>query len=1143
MKCGARHSRQSTTSGARRGTGDLWEVTVRALIGSSLRLAPVALAIGIVVLVAGVLQARAAAVQAYPEYAPLVVQVQTEAPGLSAIEVEQLITVPLEDELNGIAFLSSITSQSFTGLSTVDLKFQAGTDELRARQLVAERLAQGPGVANIGSPPVMIQPLSSTGRVMMISLSSSQLSLLDLSTLARWKIRPRLLGVPGVANVSIFGLRDQQLQVLVDPTRLHQNGLTLDQIIDSTGNALWSSPLTFVEASTPGADGFIDTPNQRLAIQHILPIGNAADLAQVAVDNGGDPVIKLGQVTDVVQDHPPLSGDAVLDGGQGLILVVEKFPGADTLQVTRHLQDAMNSMKPGLSGVTVDTTVYQQASFVRQALHNIGLAGLMGLVLMLLLLGAVLASWRAVVISLVTVPLALVAAGYVLYLRGASFNLVTFAGLAVAIGIIVDDTVVSVLEVRRRLRERAAPGDKRAALVLEACLSVRRPLVWAVAVIALATVPLLFFTGVTDSFARTLVFTYLLAVAASLAVALTVTPALASLLGGGSRAGAGEVSRRRGRVLRWFAAHPILAWFLVGLTVLCAFAAVPQVRARNAILPALADRDLVVSWQTLPGTSLPEMDRISNDVSGRLRAIPGVAHVSAEVGRALTSDQITDVNSGELWVGLRSSANYSRTLTAIRALLDSYPGIAHTVLSYPDQQLRQVAAQQTGSAVRVRLYGQDFTLLSQQAEAIRARLGGVAGVVSPAVQSPAQQPTIEVQVNLAAAQKYGLKPGDVRRAATTLIYGLPVGSLYQDQQIFDVVVRGVAADRSDLGSVQNLLIDTPSGAQVKLSDVASIRIAPDPVAVQHDATSRYLDITADVRGRPVGAVLADVRATVSGMQLPVAYHATVSSDLSARSTADHRVLFFALGVLVAVFLLLQAATQSWRRAQLALLLLPSAVAGAAPAAYLVGGITTLGALLGVALVFGVAVRNTLSLLGAYQVVERAGPVPSRRDLLLAATSQRARAILATALATAGALAPFLLLDGVPGGELLRPLAATAIGGLVTATLVALLVLPALYLRTVPAGPGTGIDLSVAGPAERDEARDPQGGAADRAWAAVDKTGGAPPDGRPPVIPHQRGDGHPLVDGHPPADSAGTGEGAGTAAAADPVDAAEGEVER
>ncbi|HSV68271.1 MAG TPA: efflux RND transporter permease subunit [Mycobacteriales bacterium] len=1035
---------------------------MRWIVGSSLRSARLVVAAAVALLAVGIIQLRHAPVDAYPEFVPPTVQIQTEALGLSAAEVEQLITVPLEqDLLNGVPWLDKITSESRTGLSSIDLVFEAGTNVLRARQMVQERLSQAHALPAVGSPPIMIQPLSSTSRVMMIGLSSKELSLIDMSVLARWKIRPKLMGIPGVASVAIWGQRDRQLQVQVDPDRLRQYGISLNQVIDTAGNALWVSPLTFVEASTPGTGGFIDTASQRFGVQHILPITSPAQLASVTVEDSGGRRLRLGDVAHVVEDHQPLIGDAVLDGAPSLMLVIQKFPEANTLAVTKAVEEAMAALTPGLSGVQIDTTVYRPASFLETALHNLGIRGLIGLVLVGALLLAFF-SWRVALISFVTIPLALVAAAYVLYLRGAPFNMMILAGLAAALGAVVDDAVVGVDVVRRRLRERRGSDDGRStsAVIVEALLEVRGPLMYATLVVLIAALPVAVLGGVAGSFTRPLVVAYCLAVLASMLVALTVTPALAHLLLAGARP-----ERRPSPMARWtertfdrvaarFVGRPGRAYAVVAVLVLAGLAVIPQLD-RRSLIPAPRDQDVLIQVQAAAGTSLQEMDRITTTASRELRALPGVRDVGVHVGRAIISDRPVNVNSAEVWVSMAGSADHGSTLAAIQRVVNGYPGLRNQVLTYQEDRL---AAARTGPAqpLVVRVYGPDLQVLRTEAETVRRELAAVSGVVRPVVETPAVEPTLQIEVNLATAEKYGIKPGDVRRSTATLLSGLLVGNLYDEQKIFDVVVWGTSPTRHSLTSVQNLLIDTPSGGHVRLRDVASVRIGPYPTVIRHDAVSRSLDVTAGVSGRQLGAVVADVKSRLGALTYPLEYRAEVVSATGEQGSGP-LVLGFALAAVVGIVLLLQAASRSWRVAALLLVTLPLAGVGGVLAGSLAGGIMSAGALTGFLVVLAVTVRHGLLLVRGYQRLAESEAVDGT-ELVRRGTRERVAPIMLTALATAAAVLPFAVSGGVAGTEILHPLAVVVLGGLVTSTLVTLFVLPALYLRfgssQRPAPPGS-----------------------------------------------------------------------------------------
>ena len=506
-------------------------------IERSLRFRMLIVPVAVALMVAGILALRSAPVDVLPEFGLPTVQVQTENLGLSAAEVEQLVTVPLEqDLLNGVKGVDSIRSDTVAGLSSITLVFERGTDVLRARQLVAERLSQPHAFPSVGGAPQMIQPVSSTNRVLMIGLSSRQISPIQLSVLARWTVRPRLMGIPGVANVAIWGHRDRQLQVLVDPRRLRDRGVSLSDVVRTSGNAQLVSPLTYLNASTPGTGGFIDGPNQRLGVRHILPFGAPRDLAQVPIDNTSR---RLGDVARVVEDHPPLIGDAVVGGRRAaddLLLVVEKLPGTNTLALTRRLDEALTEMRPGLTGVRIDATLFRPATFIERALGNLGLAALIASALALLALIAAFMRWRAVLIAAVAVPLSLVVAVWVLDLTGATLNALVVAGLLVALVLVVDDAVGDVENVTRRLREdRAAGRSTRAAeVVRDAAAEMRGPLAYATLIVLLVMLPVFFAGGLTGAYLHPLAVSYGLAVVASMAVALTVTPALTLLLLGGA---------------------------------------------------------------------------------------------------------------------------------------------------------------------------------------------------------------------------------------------------------------------------------------------------------------------------------------------------------------------------------------------------------------------------------------------------------------------------------------------------------------------------------------------------------------------------------------------------------------------------------
>ncbi len=1024
---------------------------MRWIVGASLKFRLLVVALGAATLVIGVSQLRAMPVDVLPEFVPPTVEIQTEALGLSAAEVEQLITVPMEqDLLIGVAFLDDIRSESLPGLSRIFLVFEPGTDLYRARQVVAERLTQAHALPNVSKPPRMLEPLSSTNRAMILGASTKTLTPLQMGVLARWTIAPRLIGVQGVANVSIWGFRDRQLQVQVDPEHLRDMNVGLVQVIESTANALWFSPLTFVEASTPGTGGFIDTPNQRLGIQHLSPISSAADLAKVRLE---DSKLTLGAVGSVVEDHQPLIGDALVSGGDGdLLFVVEKLPGVSTLEVTRGLEDAIAAMQPGLAGVELDSTVYRPASFIDTAIENLAFALIIGGVLIALTLGAFFFRFRTAFVAFVAIPLSLVAAALVLWALGTTMNAIILVGLIAALAFAIDDGVIGVENIERRLRkhQQEEDGISTAAVIIGATPQARSVTTYATLVTALVLLPVFFMNGLAGSFFPDIAGAFLLALLASMVVAMTVTPALAALLL--TRASLERESPLVGWLQRGYEStlarvvhRPRWAYIGAAAAVVAACATLPFLS--TSLLPTFKEEQVLIRWDGAPGTSLQETNRITALAGRELRSVPGVANVGAHVGRAVGSDLSVNANSAELWVSIDTSADYDATLASIREVVNGYPGLASGLQAFSNERVSDVLSRSgTGDEIVVRLYGEEPEVLQTQAERVKQAIAGVDGVADTSVDIPAQEPTVEVEPDLAAADALGIKPGDIRRAAATLLGGIHVGNLFEQQKVFDVVVWGSPETRNSLTSIRQLLIETPDGRHVRLGEVADVRIAPNPTVVQRHAVSRYVDIAASVSGRDRAAVVRDVESRVGEIQFPLEYNTEI---LAAGGQPQSRLIGLAIAALVGIFLLLQACFGSWRLATLCFLTFPLAVTGGLLVVALVdGGELTFGSAIALFAVFGIGARNGMLLIERFRRLERAGE-PFGPGLVLRGARERLAPILMTAVATSLALMPFVVRGGIAGYELAHAMALVMVGGLVTSTLLNLFVVPVIYLRFGP----------------------------------------------------------------------------------------------
>ena len=1000
-------------------------------------------------MVVGTARLRDMPVDALPEFAPPVVEVQTEALGLSPAEVESLVTVNVEEMLSGVPWLQSIRSKSVTGLSSVVLTFEPGTDIMRARQVVNERLTLSYALPNVSKPPVIIQPVSATGRVMMIGISSKEIDPLRLSVLARWTIKPKLLGVPGVANVAIWGQRLRQLHVQLDPERLREQGVTQEQIIAATGDSLWVSPLTFLKASIPGTGGWVDGPNQRIGIQHNLPIKTPEDLARVPVKVSESKILKLGDVANVVENHPPLIGDALVNDDTGLVLVVEKFPSANTVAVTRAVEQAIAELRLGLPGVTMDSSLFRLGSFVEMSMENLGWAALVGAGLATLALLAFWLQWRVALIALITVPLSLLAAGLVLYLRGTTINTMVLAGLLVALVAIIDDAIVDIENIVRRLRENRGQANPKssAAVILQASLETRSPLLYATLIALLTVIPVLFIGGIAGAFYKPLVVSYALAILASMAVALAIVPALAFVLMTGKAAERREPalvrvlqSRYEGLLARLLGA-PAMTLAVATLIAVTGLAVWPRLQWSQ--LPAFKERDLLVTWEAAPGTSQAEMQRITARASSELRTIPGVKSVGVHVGRAITGDQVVGLSSGQLWVSLDRKSAYDTTVAAIQQVVDGYPGVHARVQSYLRKTLSEVL---TGAPhpIVVRIYGAERDILRRKAEEVRQVLSRIVGVVDPRVENEAEEPHIQVKVDVNAAGQLGLKPGDVRRSAATVFSGIEVGYLFEEQKVFEVVVWSAPQKRQSIDSIRDLLVETPSGDHVRLAGIAEVGIKPTPAVIQREAISNYVDVVAGLQGPDLASVSREIERRLQEVRFPLEYHPELLGEYSERQSAQWRALIVAAIAAAGIFLLLQACFQSWLLAAVLVAALPTALIGGVLAAYAAGGTVTIGSLAGLVAVLAITARSSILLIRHYQHLEQEENQPFGLALMLRGARERLAPTLASALCIGLALAPLVALGDLAGFEVARPLAVVVLGGLVSSTLLVLTIVPVLY---------------------------------------------------------------------------------------------------
>jgi CzcA family heavy metal efflux pump len=1032
---------------------------MRWIIGTSLKLRFLVVVGASMLMFFGVLQLRDMPIDAFPEFAPPRVEIQTLCSGLSARDVEELVTVPLEQGLNGVEDLDVMRSKSVSQLSSILLIFKPGTDLMKSRLLIQERLtAITPRLPRWANSPFMIQPLSSTSRVMKIGISQadkSDAAHVNMALLAYWTLRPRLMRVPGVANVAIWGDRWHVKSVQVDPDRMKKHDVTLAQVMDAAGDAVDVGQLKFRGGFEIGTGGWVDTANHRFQVQHQLPNLTPEQLAKIpiAVPTGATPVslADVATISDELMPPSLLNGDAVINDGPGLMLIVEKLPWGNTLEVTRNVEAALQEFAPGLQGLTVDTEIFRPATFIERSVDNLARAMIIGFILVVLILVLFLFEWRVALISTITIPLSLVAAGLVLYWTGATINTMILAGLVISLGVLVDDAIIDIENIVRRVRQHRREGSTKptASIILDASIEVRGPIVQATLIILVSTVPIFLLSGLTGSFFRPMAFAYGLAILASLLVALTVIPALALLL-----LARAPIERHDSPLVRWLqrgytallariVPRPAAAYATVAVVTAAGVLVIPLL-GQN-LFPAFKERDFLMHWVVQPGTSREESVRITTQASKELRAIPGVRNFGAHIGQGTLADEVVGLNFTENWISIDPDVDYDKTVKAVQDVVDGYPGIQRDVQTYLKERTKEVL---TGSsdAIVIRLSGDDLDVLRDKANEIKDLIAGVDGIIEEHVTLQADIPQVEVEVDLARAAQYGIKPGEVRRTAAAFITSEEAGDIWRNGKNTEVHVWSVPSARHSIESVRELLMDTPDGRKVPVGELADVKMVATPNQILREDSSRYINVGANVSGGDLASVARAVEQRLSQVDLPAGYHAQLLGEYKEATSARDQLQLFAGVALLGILFLLATAFGSWRLAFLVLFTLPMALVGGVLAAYTAGGVLSLGSLVGFFTVLGIAARNGILMINHFQHLEREEGEPFGPGLVVRGARERLSPILMTSLAAGLALVPLAVAGDLPGHEIEHPMAVVIIGGLVTSTLLNLFVVPSLYLR-------------------------------------------------------------------------------------------------
>ena len=1007
---------------------------------------------GIVIALAGVLLGYGAyslleaTYDVFPEFAPPQVQIRTDAPGLAPEQVETLVTQPLENAVNGIPGLGTLQSTSIQSLSVITATFDPSSDVYRDRQLLGERLSEAAAQLPAGSASPMMTPLtSSTNIVLVAGLTSPRVSLMDLRTIAKWTVRPRLLAVPGVASVAIFGRDARSIEIQIHPEALERFGIGLNDVLAAARRA------TGVRGG-----GFIDTANQRITLrtqgQSVTPDEIAATV--VSATAGGR--VLLGDVAQVTVAPAPPFGAAAIEGQPGVVFNVYEQYGANTLLATRRLDSALASLRPSLekAGIELHANLFRPASFIDTATGNVRSSLLLGGALVVVVIFFFLFDLRTAAVSCIAIPLSLLAAVIVLQRLGMTLNTMTLGGLAIAIGVVVDDAVVDIENIVRRLREnRGLPRPRPVArVVLDACLEVRSAVVYATFAVLLVVLPILALSGLAGRLFAPLGIAYALAVLASLFVALTAIPALAMVLLTGGHVTPAEPpvmrwsKERYRRLLRGIALHPKSVIAAAGLLTLIGCAMLPFFG--SSYIPELKEGHVIVHMSTVPGTSIAESLRLGTLVTKALRTLPAVRSIAQRVGRAAFADDTYDSNYSEFEVDLKPlNGDEIETAQAnIRKILATVPGGNFSINTFLTERIEEVVSGYRAPVV-VNIFGNDLDLLDRKAREIAALLGAVRGAADVQVRSPPGMPQLTIRLRKEDLERWGFDPVDVLDAIRTAYQGDTVGQAYDGNRVFPVIAILDPASRVDIDQVADLALRTPTGGFVQLRQIADIRPGSGRYQVMHQQAQRLQTVTANVTGRDVTSFVDAAQTQIDKkVSLPPGTYVEFSGEAQAQSRSQRNLLVNAVVAGIGVVLLLSVVTRNLNNLLLVLTNLPFAFVGGVFAVFASNGVLSLGSMVGFVALFGITLRNSILMIAHYDHLVAVEEKPWELDTAIEGAADRLTPILMTSLVTALGVLPLAVGMNEPGREIEGPMAVVILGGLTSSLALNLLVLPTLAVH-------------------------------------------------------------------------------------------------
>jgi CzcA family heavy metal efflux pump len=1019
---------------------------LNAIIHFSLRFRGVIYALAVLASAYGLYTLTQAKLDVFPEFAPPMTVIQTEAPGLSSEQVETLVTQPIENALSGTVGVQSIRSKSLQGLSVVTLVFGDRLNVLQVRQLVSERVNALAATLPTGvQPPTLLPLTTATSVVLTIGLTSKTRSLMELHDVAEWMVRPQLLSVPGVADAIVFGGDVRQLQLQLDPTKLMRYGLSIRDVIAAARTS----------TGVRGA-GFIENANQRITVSTDGQITTPEALAGVVLRWSNGAGIRLGDVATVTYASAPAVGAASIMATPGVMVVLESQYGTNTLTVTNGLERTLAALRPVLARQDIDLQpdVFRPANFITEATGHLRTALLIGAVLVMAVLFLFLLNVRTAVISAVAIPLSLLVAVIALNAFGVTLNTMTLGGLAIALGEVVDDAIIDVENIYRRLRENRSLPQPLPALrvVLSASVEVRSAVVFATFIVILIFLPILSLAGVAGKLFAPLGIAYILAVLASLAVALTLTPAMALAL-----LTRGPLPTHEPRLLTWLKTRYIallmkvegrVRTVMVFVAILC-FAALSMLPfLRGNFIPELREGHYIVHLGLAPGSSLAESMRIGTEISRALMQLPGVRIVGQRAGRANEVVDPVGVQLSEIEVDLQpmSASDQDATLRRIRNALAHFPGISTSVNTFLVERIDETISGVTAPVV-INVFGDNLDVIDQKALEIAQLIGTIHGAASVVVESPPGIPELAVQLKADQLSRWGFRPLEVLDEIQSAYQGTSVAQAYVGNRTYDITVIMTPAARADIGNIGTLVLRNPEGLAVPLRELANIGQVSGRYQITHDGGRRIQTVSINVGRRTVSNFVSEAQARVNReVVMPKGTYAVFSGESEARSQSQRDLLTYGAMAGVGIALLLFLALKSRRGVALVMVNLPFALVGGVLSVALTGGDLSLGGMVGFVTLFGISLRNSIMLISHYEHLVHVDGMRWGVEVAVRGAAERLIPILMTALVTALALLPLALTSGAAGNEIEGPMAIVILGGLATSTLLNLIVLPTLALR-------------------------------------------------------------------------------------------------